>query len=133
MAASFSHEEMRRQIERYVCGDATFREFADWFVTLPLNEIEHSGDEEARELMTELHLRLAEYGHGDWTEGELRALLQPLTQPGIVAVDMMVKQASAVDFQTNIANATYLSKDITVDPSPQSEQVRVERSHLVFA
>ena len=92
MPTSCSHEEIRRHLEQYLRGEEMLQQFDAWLITLPLDEIERSSDEETRELLADLHLRLAEYSHGDWAEDQLRRLLRPLTQPGVVAVDLDLEQ-----------------------------------------
>lgn len=82
------NQELRARIIDYLTGACTLAQFDDWFIRLPRPAIDEGTDEQAKELVAELEVRLAEFQHGDWTEAELRSLLQPLTIPGVVSVDI---------------------------------------------
>ena len=63
---------------RYLTGEISLIEFQEWFIPSTWN-VEHSQDPYAVELAANIHLLLAEFSNGDWTEEELRAKLAPLT------------------------------------------------------
>lgn len=68
--------EIREQIRRYVNGGLAANELEDWLET----EAWNLNVEPARTLAGDVLRLLAEQGHGDWTEDELRARLGNLSR-----------------------------------------------------
>ena len=71
-------EHIRTRLASYLAGDHTLEEFEDWFVPNALSRVEEMGDRDLDGLIYEIELRLSEFSHGDWSEGELKRLLQPV-------------------------------------------------------
>jgi site-specific recombinase XerC len=69
--------EMRTRLARYLSGEASLREFDEWFVPATW-DVEKTRDQAAIDLAYEIILRLAEYSDGDCTEVQLKDLLRPL-------------------------------------------------------
>lgn len=70
---------IRDQLARYLKGEASLREFEEWF-TAHTWDVDRIGDQEAQDLTYEIELRLAEFTNGHWTEDDLRRLFQPLVE-----------------------------------------------------
>lgn len=68
-------EAIREHLRRYVEGTESLRQFDDWFVPATA-DVDRSGSPEAIDLTYEVFLRLAEYSNGDWTEPQLKQILQ---------------------------------------------------------
>src|SRR5581483_2526465 len=71
-------DEIHEALREYLEGRVPLREFEDWFVSRTWN-VRQFDDPSLNDLVYEIELRLAEYTNGHRTEGELRALLQPLS------------------------------------------------------
>jgi len=71
--------EISSQLTRYIRGEITIDDFADWLVPEALYLDEHANEfPAAAELAAQADLRLIEYYDDLWTEEELRGLLAPL-------------------------------------------------------
>lgn len=66
--------DIREAVARYVAGEITRMEFQEWFAPRAWDVL-GEGPNPATDLVSEIELLLAEYGHGDWAEAELRERL----------------------------------------------------------
>ncbi len=69
--------EIRGQVADYLASKITLREFKSWFAPRAWHAHKHV-DPDTVDLVHEVDLLLAEFGHGDWTEEELKERLIPL-------------------------------------------------------
>ena len=72
-----SELEARQQLARYLKGELTLNEFQDWFVPQSWN-FHQASDPSLQKFVSGVELALAEFGNGDWSENELRQLLNIL-------------------------------------------------------
>lgn len=72
-------QELREKLSQYVSGQMELQEFKSWFVPRVWN-LEATDKEAAEAVANQILLALAEHSNGDWTEEELRSVLQPLTR-----------------------------------------------------
>jgi hypothetical protein len=63
--------EIKDRLQQYVAGTITLREFQEWFAPLAW-DLDDGGDPATEDLINVIQLRLFEFGHGDWSEPELR-------------------------------------------------------------
>jgi hypothetical protein len=69
--------EIREQLARYIAGDISLGAFREWFSPRAWN-IDQRADASTARVVHEIDLMLAEFDHGDWTEEEVKRLLNPL-------------------------------------------------------
>ena len=77
-------DAIREQLRRYVAGEMSLQAFDIWFVRATA-DVDRTGPPEAIDLTYEIFLRLAEYSNGDWTEAELKDMLQAIAAPSSAA------------------------------------------------
>jgi len=65
-----SAREIRTQLQNWLDGAISFRQFEDWFVLETWN-IHRSNDDEAESITDEIELNLSEYSDGLLTKEEL--------------------------------------------------------------
>ena len=77
-----SHEPaIQERVAEFVVGDASLAAFQRWFVPNALLVVDVIPASATRQLVYDLELRMAEFGHGDWTIEELRTQFRELLQP----------------------------------------------------
>jgi hypothetical protein len=64
------------RLGEYLAGRGSLAAFRRWFDAGPLLEAADTPDDGFRRLVYDVELCLAEFDHGDWTEGELREQLR---------------------------------------------------------
>lgn len=72
-------QEIREKLNLYLSGQISLTEFRSWFVPR-VWALETKDQESTEGIVNQVFLALAEYSNDDWSEDELRALLQPLTK-----------------------------------------------------
>lgn len=84
-----SAKQIRMQLQNWLDGAITFREFQDWFVPVA-GLIAAQNDPGAESLVDDIDMSLSEYSDGVLTPGELREELTALARPfgpRIVSID----------------------------------------------
>jgi len=99
--------EVRDRLAAYLAGDATLGDFQEWFV-LSTWDLEETGNQTACELAHEIHLKLAEFSNGHWTEEELRRELRPLVSNYAVSISFGAQSPSTHVFLSG--SSTYLQR-----------------------
>jgi hypothetical protein len=79
---------IREKLSDYLEGYISFAGFHDWFVPQGWNIQKRAGASTA-ELAHQLDLLLAEFGHGDWSEDELKAYFEALLMRPIPGLEIM--------------------------------------------
>ncbi|MBI4319044.1 MAG: hypothetical protein HY675_11190 [Chloroflexi bacterium] len=85
---------IREHLSRYIDGKISHREFHRWLVPRVWN-VHKLGNLDLENLVGEIHLRLAEFANGDWTEDELKDLLRPLVDTYYVNMNMPTRILSS--------------------------------------
>jgi hypothetical protein len=78
MAGSLA-SHIRKKLDFYLKGKMGLDEFRDWFVANTF-DVDRRRTEEDVSVSYDIELLYAEYTNGDWTEEELRRLLEPLVE-----------------------------------------------------
>ncbi|MHB1756473.1 MAG: hypothetical protein ACYCT9_03060 [Leptospirillum sp.] len=67
---------IRVKLADYIQGNISLRAFEDWIVPNSWNMSHLPSD--AQDLSSDIELLLAEFSNGDWTEDEIKNLMEPL-------------------------------------------------------
>jgi hypothetical protein len=86
----------------YLAGEITLRDFEDWFFPETW-DVDQKRDLALVGLVYAIKLSLAEFSNGDWTEDELRGLLQSLQEKHILIAPQV--QQVQVTFGTSSTNS----------------------------
>jgi hypothetical protein len=70
--------ELEEQLAALADGRQTLDAFQRWFAPIALAAESDSSDPLLTDLVYDVELRLAEYAHGDWTQGDVRNLFAEL-------------------------------------------------------
>jgi hypothetical protein len=71
--------EIREHLSAYLAGEISLREFEDWFFQKTWNA-DSVDDPALVDLIYQIKLNWAEFTNDDWSEEELRAMLEPLAR-----------------------------------------------------
>lgn len=72
-------QDIRSHLRNYLRGEATFREFEDWFVDATWDARNASGDFATLSLIYGVERVVSEFTSGHRTEKQLRRFLEPLS------------------------------------------------------
>ncbi len=86
--------EIRERLAGYLAKQISLDEFKEWFIPATW-EVEETGDRLSYDLSNEIHLRLAEFSNGHWTDDELRRIFSPLMET--YSVNISFGSAMALD------------------------------------
>lgn len=118
--ASLVAQDMRAHLAAYLAGRQALAALEDWLLRLPVEEIDSGDDVEAKELLYEFQLRLAEYGEGLLSEQALRMLLTPLAQPGVLRSSSppeyraLAQELSSITFGSGTTDDRRLSASMVI-------------------
>ncbi len=114
--------DVRAQVAAYLAGECSLETFYDRFVPATWS-VDPADDQELRDLVGEVHLRVAEYTHGDWTEDELRNWLRPLVQQYRALVLLLLSARPPAVRTESTAKVTHLREE---GSQPRSERRQYE-------
>jgi hypothetical protein len=91
--------EVRSHLVDYLAGEESLQEFRSWFVPNALATVEEQVvDTWTKGLVYTVELHMAEHGHGDWSEQELREQFAELLETRREAVALGAPPASYTTF-----------------------------------
>lgn len=93
--------EIRKAVNRYLSNELDWPEFLSWFYGETW-EVEHSDDEEAKRLTSEIELLHAEFSNGDLSESELKEELNRLIS--VLALHYLPGECSATVMESSARN-----------------------------
>ena len=112
--------EIRGKLADYLSNQIPLDEFKEWFIPATWH-IEESGNGFACDLANEIHLRLAEFSNGHWTENELRRVLSPLIESYAVSISFGSQAATTNLPFCSTASATFRQQVVGREFSVASE------------
>ncbi len=76
---------IREKLVEYLTSRMTLDVFKQWFLSTTW-DVEETANKPLCSLIAEIHLRLAEFSEGHWTEPEMREIFAPMTQSYKVSI-----------------------------------------------